>query len=235
MNPQKLLVLETSERTGQVGLAENGILILEQKLDGIKRRSSDLAEVVQLLLSQIGWTPKNLSGVVVGQGPGSFTGLRVGIVSAKVLAYSLKIPLYAIPTFETIVFQSPVDVQRVSVIADALQKKVFMQTFERDDLQTWSAVEALKIETFEAWKANITPNTFATGPGLSIKGIDLAGLSLLDEEVRLPMLATMVRQVKEYPERYAYDVWKVEPIYARGSSAEEKLEQTKHAGAEDPV
>jgi len=60
-----------------------------------------------------------LDGFVVVSGPGSFTGLRVGIMAAKTLAYAVKIPLIAIPTFRAIALQSPRDARQVEVSAPA--------------------------------------------------------------------------------------------------------------------
>ncbi len=221
MNCSKLLVIETSERTGQVGLVDNGQLIFEQKLDAIKKRSSDLAEVMATLLNHAGWKPKDLTGVAVGQGPGSFTGLRVGIISAKVLAYTLQIPLFAVPTFETLAFQAPSDVTCISVISDALKKKVYSQTFIRHPQQVWVEQIPLQIQPFDQWKASVGPTTWVTGPGLALKDCDTQRLRMLDASLWSPNLKTITEQVIHFPKRYESDYWQLEPIYARGSYAEE--------------
>src|SRR6516225_5973122 len=84
----RLLALETSGRVGRVGLAEGPELILERTLDASRRHAQDLAPSVAKLLHLRGWRPCDLDGVVVSIGPGSYTGLRVGVISAKALAFA---------------------------------------------------------------------------------------------------------------------------------------------------
>ena len=66
----------------------------------------DLAPVTANLLAERGWSPRDLAGVVVGLGPGSYTGLRVGIMSARVFAYATGCALIGIGTFSAIASQA---------------------------------------------------------------------------------------------------------------------------------
>jgi tRNA threonylcarbamoyl adenosine modification protein YeaZ len=83
------LILETSGRVGLVGLARDGRVVRSARLDETRRHARDLAATIDAVLKAEGAGPKDLHGVMVGLGPGSYTGLRVGIASAKVLAYAL--------------------------------------------------------------------------------------------------------------------------------------------------
>ncbi|MBV8963914.1 MAG: tRNA (adenosine(37)-N6)-threonylcarbamoyltransferase complex dimerization subunit type 1 TsaB, partial [Hyphomicrobiales bacterium] len=76
-----------------------------------------------------GWSAIGRIGVVVG--PGSYTGLRVGIMSAKAFAYATGCALVAVDTFAAIALQAPESVERLDVLADAQQGKVYAQTFAR--------------------------------------------------------------------------------------------------------
>src|SRR5206468_351809 len=84
----RLLILETSSQAGQVALAAGERLLGVRRLDEARRHARDLAPAVRELLVEQGWRPRDLHGVVVSRGPGSYTGLRVGIMSAKALAYA---------------------------------------------------------------------------------------------------------------------------------------------------
>src|SRR5262245_54581541 len=84
----RLLILETSGKTGRVALAEGARLGIVRTLDEARRHARDLAPTIAQLCADYGWKVRELDGVVVSLGPGSYTGLRVGIMSAKTLAYA---------------------------------------------------------------------------------------------------------------------------------------------------
>ena len=127
-----LLALETSGRSGSIALAKSTeslvelresigsdwslpgrslkilterLEILSLDLDPTWGSAKTLAPAIQKLLAQDGLSPKDLHAIAVVQGPGSFTGLRVGIATAKVMAYALQIPIVAIDTLEVIAQQ----------------------------------------------------------------------------------------------------------------------------------
>src|SRR5262245_65324899 len=74
----RLLVLETSGRVGSVALALGGELGEVRRLEESRRHARDLAPAVKDLCASRGWKPRELDGVIVSLGPGSYTGLRVG-------------------------------------------------------------------------------------------------------------------------------------------------------------
>src|SRR5436189_1221499 len=95
----RILLLETSSRQGQIALASDGSIIAEMRLEASTRRASDLAMMLERLLQQVNWKAKELSQIIVGLGPGSFTGLRVGLASAKALAYAVGCQFIGVETF----------------------------------------------------------------------------------------------------------------------------------------
>ncbi len=103
----KFLLLETSGSVGQVGLGLGSQLLAQQALDIHHRHNRDLAPAVAALLRGAGWRPRDLQGVIVSSGPGSYTGLRVGIMSAKTLAYVTGCVLIAVDTFACLARQAP--------------------------------------------------------------------------------------------------------------------------------
>ena len=104
-----------------------GRVVAEAQLGEERRRASDLALVVDRLLREAGWEPASLTAVVVGLGPGSYTGLRVGLASAKALAYAVGCRFFGVETFAAIAIRVPEG--PVSVIADALQGKLFRREY----------------------------------------------------------------------------------------------------------
>src|SRR5205807_5119629 len=101
----RLLILETSGRVGQVALARGPIILRTRQLSETRRHARDLAPAVAELLAAEGFTPRDLQGIIVSRGPGSYTGLRVGVMSAKALAYAVGCSLVAVDTFAAIALQ----------------------------------------------------------------------------------------------------------------------------------
>jgi tRNA threonylcarbamoyladenosine biosynthesis protein TsaB len=130
-----LLSLETSTQYCSVALHKNGILISSQLIDTPRSAASQLAVVVEQLIKDAGISMKDLSGIVVASGPGSYTGLRIGVATAKGLAYALNIPLFSVNTLELMAYQ-------------------FMHTvFERnqdDDFLMCPMLDARRMEVYSA-------------------------------------------------------------------------------------
>src|SRR5262245_32159459 len=95
----RLLLLETSGRVGQVGLAADGRLLAGRRLSETHRHARDLAPTVAALFREFAWKPADVQAVVVSRGPGSYTGLRVGVMTAKAFAYATGCRLLALDTF----------------------------------------------------------------------------------------------------------------------------------------
>jgi hypothetical protein len=94
-----ILVLDTATATALVGLADRtGAIVAVERWPAGHRHGEELLARVERLLAVAGVAPRDIGAIVVGTGPGAFTGLRVGIATAKGLAHGLGIPLVGVPT-----------------------------------------------------------------------------------------------------------------------------------------
>jgi tRNA threonylcarbamoyladenosine biosynthesis protein TsaB len=219
----RLLLLETSGRAGFVAVAEGETLLAVRQLDEARRHARDLAPAVADLLAGQGWQPRDLHSVIVSRGPGSYTGLRVGIMSAKALAYATGCALLTIDSFTVIAAQAPPEAQRVDVLADAQQDKVYVQPFGRAG-DGWQPLAALAVVPFEEWLARKEPDAWLTGPGLR-RWVDRLpnGVRATPAECWDPQPQSLLHLgVHRYRAGERDDVWSVEPLYLRPSSAEEQ-------------
>src|SRR5258708_38760875 len=116
----------------------------------MRRHARDLAPTVADLLREEGWQASDLAGVVVSRGPGSYTGLRIGLMSAKTLAYSTRCALLGIDSFAAIAMQTPPECARVDVIADAQKDLIYAQPFIRV-VERWEPAGELRVRPFVAW------------------------------------------------------------------------------------
>src|SRR5262245_23227269 len=137
----RLLILETSGRIGQVALALGDQIQTRRRLDETRRHARDLAPAVVELLAEQGWKPRDLDAVLVSRGPGSSTGLRVGLISAKTLAYATGCAVVGIDTFAAIARQAPAEATKLAVLGDAQQDKVYVQEFLRRSATAWQATK----------------------------------------------------------------------------------------------
>src|SRR5262249_2078610 len=136
-----------------------------RSLDEARRHARDLAPTVAALLEQQRWRPRDVSAVVVSLGPGSYTGLRVGVMSAKTFAYATGCALVGVETFAAIARQAPPDVERVDVLADAQKSNVYVQSFACAG-GSWRAAGALTVRPFADWLAGRATDAAVSGPGL---------------------------------------------------------------------
>jgi tRNA threonylcarbamoyladenosine biosynthesis protein TsaB len=225
----RLLILETSGRTGWVAVAAGEELRAARRLEESRRHARDLAPAVADLLAEQGWGPRDLQAVIVSRGPGSYTGLRVGIMSAKTLAYATGCTLLAIDTFAAIALQAPAEAKRIVVLADAQQDKVYVQPFLWAG-EGWQPRASLAIRPFAEWLSAQEPAAWVTGPGLGQWQAQLpAGTLIAPPEYWEPQPVSLLRLgLVRYHLGERDDPFAVEPLYLRPSSAEEQWRRGRH-------
>jgi tRNA threonylcarbamoyl adenosine modification protein YeaZ len=103
MNDRRLLAIDTSGMDALVALGElDGTLVAERRWAAGYRHGEELLTRIDEMLATSGVAMVQLGGIVVGTGPGAFTGLRVGLATAKALAHGLGIPIAGVPSSEAI-------------------------------------------------------------------------------------------------------------------------------------
>ena len=123
-----LLALETSGKNGSVAILQehDGSCVCDMELLSTESGSAQtLAPAIEHLMAKNNIEMKSLCAIALPTGPGSFTGLRVGVATAKAMAYALRIPTVEIDTLDVIARQCPVASHSVHVILDAYRGQVF--------------------------------------------------------------------------------------------------------------
>jgi tRNA threonylcarbamoyladenosine biosynthesis protein TsaB len=225
-----LLVLDTSTPRAAVAVAAPGGRILVAHPDPDQRHGRNLVPAIRALLRDAGVALGELDGFAVGLGPGSYTGLRIGVTAAKTLAYAAGKPLVGLDSLEAIARNAPGDAPRVSVVADAQRGDLYVAEFTRPESGA-SLVRAAptRVESRAAWSAALTAPTLVLGPALE---------RLRD---RLPAAARTGPPEADWPDgarllELARDVWAtgrrdhplfLEPSYLRRSAAEDQWDSAK--------
>lgn len=219
------LLIETSGRVGKLGLARGGAVVSSAELDPARRHARDLAPTIDALLKAQSLGPRDLAGVMVSRGPGSYTGLRVGLMSAKALAYALGCHLVAVDTFAAIAEQAPPEAERLWVIADALQGQIYLQRFTRTE-GGWQPADELRITSAEESLPRAESGTWVTGPGVTVYADRLPQTCpVVPEPEREPRIESLFRVGSRLSPLTREELFALEPLYLRGSSAEEKAKR----------
>ncbi|TWU06840.1 tRNA threonylcarbamoyladenosine biosynthesis protein TsaB [Symmachiella macrocystis] len=218
------LGLETSLIPGSIALCDDGICLEERTLQTDRRHAETLIPEIQGLLAEHGYHLRDCQAVAVSEGPGSFTGLRIGVTCAKTLAYATGAKLAAIPTLTSVAHNVVDDVQRLFVVSDAQRKQLFCAEFGRDDNGIWEQVTAITIVDADEFASQRNPHDHVTGPGV-IKFAELFRdrCTILPPATWMPH-AAVIAQIGEQEiraERTA-DIWGLQPFYLRKSAAEER-------------
>jgi len=130
----KVLGIETATNAGGAALVENGKLIAEDFSRSETTHSSRLLPSIDRLLKQAGWQARDIGLVAVSIGPGSFTGLRIGLATAKGIAVASGAQIIGVPTLDAFAFllaKGSFDAP-IRPILDARKAEVFTAGFDRN-------------------------------------------------------------------------------------------------------
>jgi tRNA threonylcarbamoyladenosine biosynthesis protein TsaB len=180
-------------------------------------------------MSDVAWEPQVLDLIAVTVGPGSFTGLRIGVTTAKTLAYATNSETIGVNTLDVVAsqaFQTNVD-GPLHVVMDAQRKQFFWATYERVATTAPRSqvrrLGAIEIIDQHAWSEARSPCDWVTGPGLRRLKDQAFTARVVDESLWSPN-AVAVGQVAlaRFAEHGPDDLWQLVPRYYRRSAAEEK-------------
>lgn len=202
--------------------------------------STLLAPMVQSILQDNDQTFEQIDLIAVGTGPGLFTGLRVGIVTAKTLAYATQTDVLGVNTLEVIAGQTTtqaaesenqVPLDSIRVVTNAQRKQFFCGHYRAENNWKIEPIDANQILDRQPWMELLSPGDVVTGSGLTPviqqvekkKGITVAPKSAWN------CTAAGVGQLarRQYLDGKRDNLWKLKPNYFRPSAAEEKRDAQK--------
>jgi tRNA threonylcarbamoyladenosine biosynthesis protein TsaB len=128
----RVLAVETSTLSGGAALLDDERVVGEYTLDVRITHSERLMAAIDQLLNDAGWTARDIEGLAVTVGPGSFTGLRVGLSTVKGLALALAIPVAAVPTLDAMAAMLPFAALPVCPVLDARKREVYASLYRWD-------------------------------------------------------------------------------------------------------
>ncbi|MBA3482986.1 MAG: tRNA (adenosine(37)-N6)-threonylcarbamoyltransferase complex dimerization subunit type 1 TsaB [Pirellulales bacterium] len=224
----RILTIETSGRLGSVALLEiegdRTIVAAERRTPDGERTARSLLPAIQELLREHAWRPADVNLVCVTTGPGSFTGLRIGVVAAKTFAYAIGARLVGVHTLAAMAAgvetRGP---ERLWTVLDAQRQELFVASFGGRPLIDQAAPET-EILPVADWFARLALGDLVAGPPLAKCRDQLpAGVIVADERFWEPSALPVGRLGYELFKRGGdMNPLELVPHYYRKSAAEEK-------------
>ena len=228
----RILALETTEKIGSVAAVCDGNLLSELELSRRQRSAQSLAPALQTLLQQVGWRPVDVDLVAVTSGPGSFTGLRVGVTTAKVFAFAAEAEVLGVDTLETVAAAAPKEVLALSAAIDAQRGEIVVRSFAQDTEGWFRPTGPMELVAVDQWLGDLAAGATITGPVLRrLVGRVPDHVTVPDPKYWLPKAANVARLAeRDYAAGRRDDLWSLAPHYSRRSAAEEKIDRAASGG-----
>ena len=165
-----ILSFETSAKAASVALLENGKLLGESYQNTGLTHSQTLMVMAQQLLEDCGKTVSDLQAVAVAEGPGSFTGVRIGVAAAKGLAWGAELPCYGVSTLEAMALSLGAWQGYVCPVMDARRSQVYNALFSVNcgKLERLGEDRAIALEELSRELAELAGPIFLVGDGSSL-------------------------------------------------------------------
>lgn len=165
-----ILAFETSAKAGSVALLEDSVLLAESYCNTGLTHSQTLMVMAQDLLKNCGKTPADVQAVAVAAGPGSFTGVRIGVAAAKGFAWGSDIPCCGVSTLEAMALSLGAYDGYVLPVMDARRSQVYNAIFkaEAGALTRLTEDRAIALEDLEKEIKNLEKPVFLVGDGSNL-------------------------------------------------------------------
>lgn len=209
-------------------------------VQGARRHAAELVGLIDHTLKQAGLKPRDLEGIVIADGPGSFTGLRIGWAAAKGLAHEAAMPLRAVPSLMAAAATVAAQLGSVPIAAcyDALRGQVFgaLYVVRAGTVETVVAPQVMTIADF-AEMAPVRP-AVVVGDGATRYAeavLRWSGVAPVYLESLIPNATTLLGVfTREGGTRLVDDPLSAEPVYGRPAEAQVKWEARHGRPLRDP-
>ena len=227
----RALAIETSSRVGSIAAVEDGRVLADEQFEHGLQHAAQIVPIIDRLTRARGWSPRELEELYVSAGPGSFTGLRIGITLAKTLALASGVKLVAVPTVRVLVENAPSDARHVVIVLDAKRDQIFTARFERVG-EAWVEREPAQLSSVHEMLARSPRPVHLLGEGIPYHQKFLENLPsdvvVTPMESWRPHASVVAKLGDEMARRGQFvDADRFTPIYIRKPEAEEKWEAAR--------
>lgn len=226
-----LLAIDTSTPRVAVAIGRDGRTVGEVGLDGGRRHAEQLAPAIRYLTDETGVGLDQLAAVAVGLGPGLFTGLRVGITTARTLAQCLHVPVVGVPSLDLVAYPLRDSGRLIVAMIDARRREVFSARYRAvpGGVVRVGDYEVGPARAVAADLAAAGDDALVAGDGALTYAVELAAVDHVElagpgrAHPSAPALVELATARYEREEFVAPD--EIHPVYLRRSDAEIEWER----------
>lgn len=212
-----ILCIETATTNCSVALGNKGkLLALKEDYSNSYSHAERLHLFIEEILKENDLKPGDLSAIAVSKGPGSYTGLRIGVSAAKGLSFALDIPLISVPTLKTLALQVKQKKEGFIIpLLDARRMEVYTAGFNSDNRRVFDTrAEVLTPDSFSEYLENASVAFIGSGVEKFSKICNHENATFI--EGKLPSAAEMISLAEEkFRKKKFVDVAYFEPYYLK--------------------
>ncbi len=245
----RIMAIETSGRIGSVAVGVGSRLLAEQDFGDQLKHGAQLLPTMERLCQLQGWQPQDIDHLYVSAGPGSFTGIRIAVTAAKVLAFAQNTKIVPVPSLEALALNAEkagqnekLDIKQVATVQEAGRGQIFAAVFDRgttdakDDFAGLVPGFRINLAQTMMMPAELLERTerplYLIGEGLKYHHEELSPnekdsqIIRLDEKYWQPQAANVYRcGLLRTQQGLFVTADQLEPIYLRRPEAVEKWEE----------
>lgn len=220
------LAIESATLVASVAVGTGTKIRAEMTSQVALTHSERLLPMIDQVLNLAGVQLKDIEGIVVAAGPGSFTGLRIGLATAKGLAHARSCPLYAVSTLESLAWQQPSGI--VVPMLDARREQVYTAIYRRNESGLINILEPTAMPLKELLQAHLSAGEEVrfVGEAASLYQEQITnqvGNALFADQLHNGPRAASLAFVALGSKREPVSIEELRPTYIRASQAERKL------------
>jgi tRNA threonylcarbamoyladenosine biosynthesis protein TsaB len=226
------VAIETSGRIGSVAIVRDGAILAEDQFPHGLQHAAQIVPILDRLTRAHGWRPREVEELYVSAGPGSFTGLRIGVTLAKTMALATGVRLVAVPSVRVLVENAPPEARHVVIVLDAKRDQIFTARFERDTLSAaWIEREPAHLDSLVTMLERAPRPVHLIGEGIPyhekfLTTNDPTVIATRADAWRARAAAVAKIGMEMAARGEFADPFTLTPFYIRRPEAEEKFAQT---------
>jgi tRNA threonylcarbamoyladenosine biosynthesis protein TsaB len=204
---------------------ENGPLASRSFINAMEL-SRRLVPTIQSLLADEGFGADDIAGIAVSLGPGSFTGLRIGVATAKTLAQALSVPIVGVDTMDVLALPYDTLVRagtRIAVTLSARKGQYYVRWYEPPMCTEDRTILVMTTDELREQLAESSANVLVLGDAPLWEGLPGTGMPILEGAHRPHALNVAYLAYSRLAKGESDDLMKIVPLYVGRSAAEERL------------
>ena len=225
----RALAIETSGRIGSIALVDGQAVVAEEQFEHGLQNAAKILPIIDRICQARQWRAKDLQQLYISIGPGSFTGLRIGVTLCKTIAFATGAKIVAVGSVRVLAENAPADAENLIIVLDAKRDQVFTALFARRNHQ-WEQIEAAHLDSLAEMLARAPRPVHLLGEGIPYhqKFIQASDPSIIVTSqdlwrARALVVAKLGMELQQCGE-FA-DPFRLTPLYIRRPEAEEKADQ----------